>query len=107
MKLDKTEILIAAKDEDWGRLLAAFARHFGVPAIADISPQPNIYRRTAASLSQFQHIGFTEQQSTIVYIRCGEREYRSDFIGIYDLDALPGMPDSFVIVQLVDQHETE
>ena len=107
MKLDKAEILLAAKDEDWGRLLAAFARHFGVSAIADMSPRPAIYKRTPESLTMFQHIRFTEYQSTIVYIRCGGREYRSDFNGVYDINALPGTPDSFVIVQLVGRHEAE
>ena len=103
MKLSRAEIEIAVGEGDWAGVLGAFSRHFGVPAIGDMTPRPSIYKRSQASL----YLPTPRNLAAIIYIRCGGREYRSDFMGIYDLDALPGTPDSFVIVQLVDKHETE
>lgn len=104
MKLSRAEIEIAVGEGDWAGVLGAFSRHFGVPAIRDITPRPSIYKRSQVSL--YLPFGGTPRNiAAIVYIRCGGREYRSDFMGIYDLDTVPGAPDSFVVVQLVNEHE--
>lgn len=104
MKLSRAEIEIAVGEGDWAGVLGAFSRHFGVPAIGDMPPIPAMYKRSQSSL--YLPFGCTPRNlAAIVYIRCGGREYRSDFMGIYDLDTVPGAQDSFVVVQLANEHE--
>lgn len=104
MKLSRAEIEIAVGEGDWAGVLGAFARHFNVPAIAYMSPRPTIYKRSQVSL-YLPLVGIPRSIAAIIYVRCGGREYRSDFNGIYDLDTVPGAQDSFVVVQLANEYE--